>query len=175
MRKFVLIASGIILLPIAAVVFLGYAYFEASPRDLGQATRVEVYKENRELVLLDGSKELARYSIALGGDPIGHKVKEGDSRTPEGSYVLDWRNNKSSFYRSIHISYPNAKDIENAKKLGVSAGGDIMIHGQPNGYGMLAPFTQLKDWTDGCIAVSDLEMEEIWRAVPNGTPIEIKP
>ena len=175
MRKFGLIVAGVGVLLVVLAGSLAHSYFNAEPRNLGTADRVEIIKSSRRLVLYQGDQILETYSISLGRNPIGHKVQEGDSRTPEGSYVLDWRNRKSKFYRSIHISYPNSEDLARAKQNGLSAGGDIMIHGQPNGAGLFAPLTQLKDWTDGCIAVSDKEMEEIWRAVPNGTPIEIRP
>jgi murein L,D-transpeptidase YafK len=115
------------------------------------------------------------YKIALGAQPIGAKTRQGDHKTPEGTYVLDGRNLKSHFYRSIHISYPDAHDRTQSTKLGFSAGGDVYIHGLPNGYGWLGASHRLKDWTDGCIAVTNQEMDEIWRAVPNGTIIEIRP
>jgi murein L,D-transpeptidase YafK len=103
------------------------------------------------------------------------KVQQGDHKTPEGTYILDRRNGKSRFYRSIHISYPAEKDRINAAKLGVSPGGDVFVHGLPNRFGWLGPNHLAMDWTDGCIAVTNEEMDEIWRAVPDDTPIEIKP
>lgn len=140
-----------------------------------KADRVLVLKKERKLLLLANGQTLKTYSIALGGDPIGPKTREGDHKTPEGIYVLDRRNAKSRFYRSIHISYPDAKDRAHAQQLGVSPGGDVMVHGLPNGYGWIGSAHRLHDWTDGCIAVTDHEMDEIWRAVPDGTPIEIRP
>lgn len=95
--------------------------------------------------------------------------------TPEGNYVLDWRNPRSKFHRSIHVSYPSASDIAKAREEGVHPGGDIMIHGLQNGLGWIGRFHRLMDWTDGCIAVTDAKMDEIWRAIPDGTPIEIRP
>ena len=109
----------------------------------------------------------------MGGNPVSHKQQQGDKRTPTGSYILDYKNEKSKFYRSIHVSYPNAADKARAKSRGVSPGGDIMIHGQKNGFGHLAAINQQRDWTDGCIAVTDNEMDEIMAAVEIGTPIEI--
>jgi murein L,D-transpeptidase YafK len=94
---------------------------------------------------------------------------------PEGAYVLDRRNAATKFSRSIHISYPNEADRARARHLGVDPGGDIMVHGLPNGFGWMEGMHRVKDWTDGCIAVTDQEMDEIWRAVPDGTPIEIQP
>jgi len=138
-----------------------------------KADKVLVLKADRKLLLLKGDKVLKTYRVALGGNPVGPKTRQGDSRTPEGEYVLDRHNPKSQFYRSIHISYPNAEDLARAKKLGVPPGGDVFIHGLPNGFH--GTVQQLGDWTDGCIAVTDAEMDEIWRAVADGTPIEIRP
>ena len=115
------------------------------------------------------------YKVALGGDPIGAKAQQGDHKTPEGIYVLDSRNPHSQFYKSIHISYPNASDRAAARQKGVSPGGDVFVHGLPNGYGWVGASHRLKDWTDGCVAVTNQEIDEIWRAVPGGTPIEIRP
>ena len=137
--------------------------------------RVVVVKSQRILMLMSQEKVLKSYKVALGGNPIGPKVQQGDHKTPEGMYILDRRNDKSRFYRSIHISYPDEKDRANAAKLGVSPGGDVFVHGLQNGLGWLGKNHRLMDWTDGCVAVTDEEMDEIWRAVPDGTPIEIKP
>ncbi|HTR68495.1 MAG TPA: L,D-transpeptidase family protein [Terriglobales bacterium] len=139
------------------------------------ADRIVVLKRNRTLTLMSQGKELKTYKISLGGDPVGPKVREGDHKTPEGVYLLDRRNPKSKFYRAIHISYPNEQDRENAKRLGVSPGGDVFVHGLPNGFGAVGRAHLLRDWTDGCIAVTDDEMDEIWHAVPDGTVIEIRP
>ncbi len=125
--------------------------------------------------LLADDLVLRTYPVALGANPVGHKQHEGDERTPEGRYVLDWRNPNSAFARSIHISYPNQADKEQARKAGVSPGGMIMIHGQSKGLGWWAWLFQMFDWTNGCIAVTDEEMNEIWDMVANGTPIEISP
>lgn len=136
---------------------------------------VRVDKAGRRMELVSDGRVVRTYSIALGGDPIGHKQREGDGRTPEGRYVLDWRNGGSAFHKSIHVSYPNAADKASAARRGVDPGGMIMIHGQPNGFGWAAWMIQWFDWTDGCIAVTDDEMDEIWDMVGNGTPIEIRP
>jgi murein L,D-transpeptidase YafK len=140
-----------------------------------QADHVLVHKKEHTLILLKEGKPLKTYKVALGGNPVGAKTRQGDHRTPEGDYVLDRRNPHSQYYRSIHISYPNAEDRAQAAKLGVAAGGDVMIHGLPNGEGYLRGLHRLHDWTDGCIAVTDEEMDEIWRIVPDGTPITIEP
>lgn len=140
-----------------------------------RADKVLVMKKERTLALMKDATILKTYRIVLGGNPIGAKQQEGDHKTPEGVYVLDRRNAKSKFYRSIHISYPNREDRVRAQQLGVAPGGDVMVHGLPNGFGWLGKLHRERDWTDGCIAVTDQEMDEIWRAVPDGTPIEIKP
>ena len=113
--------------------------------------------------------------VALGGDPVGPKTRQGDHKTPEGVYVLDYRNAHSHYYKAIHISYPNAHDREQARKMGVSPGGDVFVHGLTNGYGAVGAAHRLHDWTDGCIAVTDDEIDEIWKSVPEGTVIEIRP
>lgn len=147
---------------------------------IAQNTRVEVdrvvvYKQQRKLVLLSGGKEVRSYNVALGGQPVGPKIRQGDHRTPEGAYVLDGRNPNSHFYRAFHISYPSSTDVAAAKKLGVSPGGDIMLHGLPKEYAWVGKAHTLHDWTDGCIAVSNEEMDELWSLVRVGTPIDIKP
>ncbi|MGA8741251.1 MAG: L,D-transpeptidase family protein [Terracidiphilus sp.] len=137
------------------------------------ADSVIVLKGERKLLLMKGGEVLKAYSVSLGGNPVGPKIREGDSRTPEGDYVLDRHNANSQFHRSIHISYPNAEDLARARKKGVPPGGNLFIHGVPNDYH--GPSQDLGDWTLGCIAVANAEMDEIWRAVANGTPIKIKP
>ncbi len=139
------------------------------------ADRVLVLKKERMLQLLNHGKAIKTYKVALGGDPLGSKTRQGDHKTPEGVYVLDARNPHSQFYKSIHISYPNADDRAAARQKGVSPGGDVFVHGLPNGYRYVGAAHRLKDWTDGCIAVTDREMDEIWQAVADGTPIEIRP
>ena len=142
---------------------------------IGKADLIKVDKSDRQMQLLRSGEVIASYQIALGDAPEGHKMQEGDERTPEGRYVIDWRNPKSSYFLSLHISYPDANDKARAKAAGVSPGGDIMIHGQLNGFGMMETGLQKFDWTNGCIAVTNAQMQEIWGAVPDGTPIEITP
>jgi murein L,D-transpeptidase YafK len=115
------------------------------------------------------------YDVALGEEPVGPKEREGDGRTPEGLYVIDGRNPQSRYHRSLRISYPGPEDAARAAKLGVSPGGDIMIHGLQNGLGWIGALHRTHDWTRGCIAVTNDEIEEIWDLVPDGTPIEIRP
>lgn len=136
---------------------------------------VRVDKSDRLLELMSGEKIVRSYAVALGANPVGHKRQEGDERTPEGRYVLDWRNPESAFTKSIHISYPNTKDKAAAMRAGVDPGGMIMIHGQSKGFGWWSWLMQMFDWTNGCIAVTDEDMAEIWQMVENGTPIEINP
>jgi murein L,D-transpeptidase YafK len=138
-----------------------------------RATRIVVNKSRREMLLLRGESVLRVYCIALGNNPVGHKQHEGDGRTPEGSYVIDRRNPKSAYHLALHISYPNQADGERARERGLDPGGDIMIHGLRNGDGHVGSAHLPKDWTRGCIAVTDEEMDEIWELVPDGTPIEI--
>lgn len=139
------------------------------------ADRIVIEKAKREMTLYHGDTKLHSYKVALGGEPKGAKTQQGDHRTPEGHYVIDARNAHSHYYKALHVSYPNADDRMRARKLGVSPGGDIMIHGLPNGYGSVGKSHLLHDWTDGCIAVTDEEMDEIWQIVPVGTQVEIKP
>jgi murein L,D-transpeptidase YafK len=147
----------------------------ASMPPLLRADRVVMLKKERTLQLLSHKKVIKTYKVALGGDPIGAKTRQGDHKTPEGAYILDFRNAHSQFYKSIHISYPSERDRAAARRSAVSPGGDVFIHGLPNGYGSIGAAHRLKDWTDGCIAVTDEEIDEIWRLVPDGTPIEIRP
>lgn len=120
-------------------------------------------------------KILKTYHVVFGGNPKGKKLKEGDNKTPEGRYIIDYKNAHSAFYKSIHISYPNKSDRERARKAHVDPGGNIMIHGQKNGWGWASFITQYFNWTRGCIAVSNSDMDEIWKAVKVGTPIVILP
>lgn len=115
------------------------------------------------------------YPIALGRDPLGPKLRIGDGRTPEGVYFIDGRNEASPFHRSLHLSYPTDRDTARARSAGLDPGGDIAIHGMPIEYGRHDPVRFFRDWTDGCIAVGNLAIEEIWALVPDGTPVEIRP
>ncbi len=140
-----------------------------------RADRVIVEKAKRQLHLLASGKVLRTYRIALGGNPVGPKTQEGDGKTPEGLYVIDGRNAQSRYHRSLHISYPSAADVNRARRAGVKPGGDIMIHGIRNGLGWIGSLHRMMDWTQGCIAVTNPEIEEIWLIVPDGTPIELRP
>jgi murein L,D-transpeptidase YafK len=148
---------------------------QSVPMMMLQADHVVVLKKERRLELLSQGKLIKTYKVALGSDPIGPKTRQGDHKTPEGSYILDSRNPHSKFYKSLHISYPSARDRAQANQGGFSPGGDVYVHGLPNGYRYIGAAHLLRDWTDGCIAVTDEEMDEIWKAVPDGTQIEIRP
>ncbi len=140
-----------------------------------KATFVYVDKSERHIFFFDGPDLLAKYGVSLGRSPVGHKEREGDKKTPEGTYTLDYKNPKSQYYRSIHISYPNRRDRAQAKRMGVSPGGDIMIHGQPNGAQYIASVLQQYDWTDGCIALTNEQMEVAWELVDVPVRIQIAP
>ena len=141
----------------------------------GSVDRILIEKNARRLTLISKGKELKSYKIALGGNPIGPKERQGDNKTPEGTYVIDARNRDSRYHLSLHISYPNERDKKRARERGVSPGGDIMIHGIKNGFSWVGDAHAEIDWTQGCIAVTDEEIEEISRLAPNGTIVEIRP
>jgi murein L,D-transpeptidase YafK len=139
------------------------------------ADSIVVEKQRHTLTLYFGGTLVRRYAVALGAQPVGDKVRRGDNRTPEGVYHIDARNGQSKFYKSLHISYPDAAHAQRARALGVAAGGDIMIHGLPRGLEQVGSAHRDFDWTEGCIALTNQEVDEIWSAIADGTPIEIKP
>lgn len=141
----------------------------------GSVDRILIEKSTRRLMLISQGEVLKSYKIALGGNPIGPKERQGDNKTPEGTYVIDARNRDSRFHLSLRISYPNERDKKRAKELGVSPGGDIMIHGVKNGFSSVGDAHTGVDWTKGCIAVTDQEIEEIDKLAPSGTIVEIRP
>jgi murein L,D-transpeptidase YafK len=145
------------------------------PNRLPNVTSVLVEKAKRNMHLMAGGRIIRSYRIALGNNPVGPKQFEGDGRTPEGRYIIDGRNPQSAFHRSLHVSYPSPSDIERASALGKRPGGDIVIHGLRNGFTWIGRLHLLSDWTNGCIAVTDDEIDEIWGSVADGTPIEIRP
>jgi len=164
MRRFLI---AILILP----VLLSGTVLAAPP---AKADRVLVVKHRRELLLLRGNTVLKAYPIALGFQPVGPKQREGDGRTPEGTYVIDRRLPASHYHLALHISYPSATDRSHAAALRQEPGGAIMIHGMPSWFGR-DDLQFAADWTNGCIAVSNSAIEEIWRAVDDGTTIEIRP
>jgi murein L,D-transpeptidase YafK len=147
----------------------------AVPAPTQKADSVLILKKDHVPELLAGGKVIKTYKVALGRGGLAPKQQEGDGRTPEGHYVIDSRNAKSHYHRALHVSYPNADDRQRAARLGVSPGGAIMIHALPDGMGLVGASHRLYDWTLGCIAVTDDEIDEIWDLVPVGTPVEIRP
>lgn len=139
----------------------------------GQIDRIVVEKSARQMTVFRDGQALKTYKIALGFTPAGDKEVEGDGKTPEGLYQITHRNPNSAYHLSLGIDYPQPEDITRAKAAGVSPGGDIFIHGQPNGSGRFVTIPY--DWTAGCIAVSDDEIEELWAITPDGTEVEIRP
>ncbi len=160
-----LFVAGIVLIFSSSDAFAGH----------DKADKVVVFKGKRLMLLLKEGEIMKTYKIALGKDPVGHKIRLGDNKTPEGNYTLTSRKYSDKYYLTIFISYPNESDIENARKLGVSPGNSIAIHGLPKDLSGLKKLHRRTDWTSGCIAVTNEEIEEIWRLVDDGTPIEIKP
>ncbi len=141
----------------------------------GGADKIVVEKGAHRLALWRGGRAFKTYQLALSRGGLAPKTRQGDDLVPEGRYRIDGRNAQSAYHRALHISYPNATDLARARKLGVPPGGDIMIHGIPNRFAWLGPAHLLHDWTRGCIAVTNDEIEEIWRLVPAGTTVEIRP
>ena len=140
-----------------------------------QADLIEVFKGERRMELKREGKAIRRYHVVLGFSPERHKEREGDGRTPEGYYTVDARNPRSAFHLSLRVSYPDEDDKARATSLGVSPGGDIYIHGQPNGWRKFLVGHPAKDWTTGCVAVSDAEIREVWSLVPTGVRVVIHP
>ncbi|MDD2336939.1 MAG: L,D-transpeptidase family protein [Geobacteraceae bacterium] len=141
----------------------------------GSVDRIVIEKKARKLRLISQGDVIKTYKIALGGNPVGPKEREGDNKTPEGIYCINARNRDSHYHRSLSISYPNERDKKRASELGVSPGGDIMIHGIKKGFSWVGEAQAEVDWTKGCIAVTDEEIEEIDKLAPNGTIVEIRP
>jgi murein L,D-transpeptidase YafK len=165
-----------VLVLICAFATYRYAHHNWNPLLTGTTVdRIVVEKSTRRLSLFRDGNEIKMYRVALGRNPLGAKQQEGDAKTPEGIYKIDGRNPQSRFHLALHISYPSDEDKNRAAARGVSAGFDIMIHGIQNGRGWIGAFHRWKDWTAGCIAVTDEEIEELWRVTPDGTTIEIRP
>ena len=170
------IITGVVLAVVVGGVYVADKLYPGmAATTLPPIDKVVVKKGERTLSLLKAGTVFKTYRVSLGGEPFGHKEREGDSRTPEGNYFIDWRNPHSQFHLSMHISYPNTEDHTHAERGGYSPGGAIMIHGRPNWIGWIDFLFEGQDWTNGCIAVNNIEMEEIWNSVRNGTPIEIHP
>lgn len=163
--------AGILVLGVLLGLFVSSAAYATGTI---HADKVVVIKNEKQLLLLRNGEILKSYKISIGRNP-GRRVRRGDNRTPEGIYVIDRRNPRSSFYKALHISYPNASDVRKARKLGVSPGGEVLIHGLPSGFEDLGASHADSNWTRGCIAVSNEEMDEIWQLVEDGTPVKIIP
>jgi murein L,D-transpeptidase YafK len=164
------------LVGICAVAIYFYAHHIWNSLPAGTTIdRILVQKSARKLLISRDGKQIKTYRIALGRNPVGAKQEEGDMKTPEGIYKIDGRNPQSSFHLALHISYPSDEDNKRAAERGVSAGFDIMVHGIRNGSGWVGAFHRWNDWTAGCIAVTDEEIEELWHVTPDGTAIEIRP
>ena len=159
---------------LAAMVVPGFQA-DALASDFPVADKVVVEKASRKLHLLKGGVAIRSYDIALGIRPVGDKEREGDFKTPEGNYLLDARNPDSEYFLAIHVSYPDSRDRAEARRKGVDPGGAIMIHGQPNDPTRSEAYYRTQDWTNGCIAVSNSDMIDIWLMTSENTPIEIRP
>ncbi len=166
------VATALLPVILAAVAFFSSSL---SASEFPVADKVVIEKEKRKLHLMIGGNTFRTFDIALGSAPIGDKEREGDFKTPEGTYELDMRNPNSDYFLSIHVSYPNTADRREARQKGVDPGGQIMIHGQPNTPTYSAGYYKSADWTNGCIAVSNSDMIDIWLMTPNSVAIEILP
>jgi murein L,D-transpeptidase YafK len=167
---------AMVLVGIVVVCLGAWSVWPDTPLPLdSKADLVVVRKTARRLELYQGDHLLKAYPVSLGRQPLGQKRQQGDGRTPEGEYRLDYRNPNSSFHRALHISYPGSADISAARSRSIDPGGLVMVHGMKNGFGWLGRLHRVIDWTDGCVAVTNSEMDEIWRVVPDGTRIALKP
>jgi murein L,D-transpeptidase YafK len=165
----------IVLLAVICVVMAYYFYPEGRLPTGSKIDKIVVRKSERVMEVYSRGNVLKTYTVSLGRNPTGDKEFEGDKRTPEGDYVINGKNNKSGYFRNLGISYPNAVDIQEARDRKKKPGGDIKIHGLRNGLGFIGKFQRWLDWTAGCIALTNTEMDEIYGAVAIGTPITILP
>ena len=163
-----------LLFVLGLVCSVSWAADKSAPPAVEKADHIVVEKSSRTMTLLHDGRALKTYRVALSTVPVGPKEREGDHRVPEGRYLVDAKNPHSQFHLALHISYPNAADRERARKLGVRPGGDIEIHGLGKS-GWVGSLQRQVDWTDGCIAVTNSEIDEIWPMVAVGTPVEIRP
>jgi len=151
------------------------AHTDSLPQKTEKADSILILKKDHTMELLAGGKVIRTYKVALGSGGLAPKQREGDALTPEGHYLIDAKFEHSAYHKALHVSYPNAADRKHAASLGVPPGGAIMIHGLPNGKGWIGARHRLYDWTLGCIAITDEEMDEVWKLVPVGAPVEIRP
>lgn len=173
MRANKIIRWSLIISVVVLVVY--YSYPESKLTSDIKIDSLVVYKSKRNLLAYSNGILIKSYKVSLGKNPIGDKQFEGDKKTPEGVYFINAKNPNSGYYKNLGISYPNRQDIEVSKKLGKPTGGDIKIHGLRNGLGFISKFQRWYDWTAGCIALTDQEVEELYNTVDIGTKIEIKP
>ncbi|MCL1139800.1 L,D-transpeptidase family protein [Shewanella pneumatophori] len=166
---------GFIAWSFGIVLFITTSLFSTTAFAIGKIDLVVVNKSDSSMTVFRQGKALKTYRIAMGDNPVGHKLTEGDQRTPEGRYILDYKKSDSAYYRAIHISYPNDEDRLRANALGINPGGQIMIHGENPNSNLSPEEAQQYNWTDGCIAVTNAEMDELWLAIDAGIPIEIWP
>lgn len=171
-----LCAGGLVLAMVGAWMFAASDVFptEKTLPLQAHADRIVIEKSRHQMTLMEGEVVLKTYTVSLGRGGSDPKREEGDNKVPEGKYHIAGRKQDSAFHRALRLSYPEPRDIESTKQRGVDPGSDIMIHGLRNGMGWLGRLHRLMDWTRGCIAVTNSEIEEIWRVVPDGTPVEIK-
>jgi len=167
------ISRFLLVLTFACLVACGTTKTAAPPSET--VSRIIIEKSAHTRTLMHGDEVVKSYKVALSREPVGAKERQGDHKVPEGDYVIDAKKPNSRFHMALHISYPNASDSARAHSLGVNPGGDVEIHGVESAFSWLGGLQRHVDWTDGCIAVSDSEIEEIWPLVPVGTPIEIRP
>jgi len=158
---------------LASLIAMGGAAAQSSEKKT--ADRIVIVKSTRTMTLESNGRALKTYKVALGSQPVGAKERQGDHKTPEGEYAIDAKNEQSRFFMALHLSYPNAADRARAHNLGVSPGGDVEIHGLGKQYGWIGARHRLVDWTDGCIAVTNEEIQEIFGMLPMGTRVEIRP
>jgi murein L,D-transpeptidase YafK len=169
------VATSVLCMLLSLAFMAGRCAAKSTTAKAEQADRIVVEKSGRTMTLMHGNKVLKTYKVALSREPIGAKEREGDHKVPEGEYTVDSKNAHSRFHLALHISYPNAIDREKARKLGVRPGGNIEIHGLDSNYAWVGSLQRRVDWTDGCIAVTNTEIDEIWPMVPVGTRVEIHP
>jgi len=167
-----LVAAAVIAVVVWVWVALAGAQHGAT---LEKADSILILKKDHVMELLTWGKVIRSYKVALGSGGLAAKEREGDGRTPEGQYTIDNKTEKSAFHKALHIAYPNAEDRQRAAGMGVNPGGAIMIHGLKNGLGWIGAAHRMMDWTAGCVAVTDEEIDEIWKLVGVGTPVEIRP
>jgi murein L,D-transpeptidase YafK len=162
-------------LALSGMLLLLLLSFPLNAQSPAKVDRIVIEKSHHTMELMDGPRMVKSYKVALGGNPKGAKDRQGDHKTPEGLYSVDSKNPNSQFHKALHVSYPSPADREHAKKLGVSPGGDVEIHGLGAKWGWIGDGHRVRDWTDGCIAVTNEEIDEIYTLIKVGTPVEIRP